>query len=58
MTASACPTAWRPVAAPVLELRIPEDTLNRIDAIRGDTTRSAWLQHLIDRELNSQQRMD
>jgi hypothetical protein len=42
------------VAAPVLELRVPEDTLNRIDEVRGDTTRSAWLQHLIDRELNGQ----
>jgi hypothetical protein len=33
---------------------VSEDTLNRIDAIRGDTTRSAWLQHLIDRELDGQ----
>jgi hypothetical protein len=31
------------VAAPVLQLRVPEDTLNRIDIIRGTDTRSAWL---------------
>jgi hypothetical protein len=39
------------VPAPVVQLRVPEDTLARIDAIRGDDTRSAWLQRLIDREL-------
>lgn len=42
------------MAAPVLQLRVPEDTLARIDAIRGGHTRSAWLQRLIDRELNGQ----
>ena len=40
------------MAAPVLQLRVPEDTLNRIDKIRGNDTRSAWLQRLIDRELD------
>jgi hypothetical protein len=43
------------VAAPVVQVRVPEDTLARIDAIRGDDTRSAWLQRLIDRELAGQQ---
>ena len=41
--------------APVLQLRVPEDTLTRIDELRGDDTRSAWLQRLIDRELNGPQ---
>jgi hypothetical protein len=31
----------RPVAAPVLRLRVPEDTLAR-DEARGEDTRSAW----------------
>jgi hypothetical protein len=34
---------------------VPEDTLARIDEARGDDTRSAWLQRLIDRELAGQQ---
>ena len=42
------------MAAPVLQLRVPEDTLARIDHARGDDTRSAWLQRLIDRELAGQ----
>jgi hypothetical protein len=46
------------VSNPVLQLRVPETTIARIDAIRGDDTRSAWLQRLIDHELNSQQRTD
>ena len=44
-----------PVAAPVLQLRVPEDTLARIDEARGDDSRSAWLLRLIDRELSGQQ---
>ncbi len=47
-------THRRSVAAPLLQLRVPEETLVRIDEIRGDATRSAWLQRLIDRELNGQ----
>jgi hypothetical protein len=42
------------VSNPVLQLRVPEDTLARIDHARGDDTRSAWLQRLIDRELAGQ----
>jgi hypothetical protein len=55
MTAAACTTAWKPVAASVVQLRVPEDTPARIDEIRGDATRSAWLLRLIDRELVGQQ---
>ena len=43
------------MAAPVIQLRVPEDTLNRVDQARGDDTRSAWLQRLIDGELAGQQ---
>ena len=42
------------MAAPVLQLRVPEDTLARIDQARGDDTRSAWVLRLIDRELDGQ----
>jgi hypothetical protein len=42
------------VPSPVLQLRVSEDVLERIDEARGDTTRSAWLQGVIDRELNGQ----
>jgi hypothetical protein len=42
------------VAAPVLQLRVPEDTLARLDDARGDDTRSAWMLRLIDRELYGQ----
>lgn len=42
------------MAAPVLQLRVPEDTLARIDSARGEDTRSAWVLRLIDRELDSQ----
>ena len=47
------PKAYR-LGSPVVQLRVPKDTLERIDAIRGDDTRSAWLQRLIDRELAGQ----
>jgi hypothetical protein len=40
------------VSAPVLQVRVPEYTLARIDSIRGDDT--GWLQRLIDREFNGQ----
>jgi hypothetical protein len=43
------------VTSPVIQVRVPEDTVARIDQARGDDTRSAWLQRLIDRELNGQQ---
>jgi hypothetical protein len=36
---------------PVLQQRVPEDTLARLDTTCGDATRSAWLKWLIDREL-------
>ena len=39
------------MASPVLQLRVPEDTLNRIDDVRGEDSRSAWLLAVIDREL-------
>jgi hypothetical protein len=39
------------VAAPVLQLRVPEDTLARLDGARGEETRSAWVLRLIGREL-------
>jgi hypothetical protein len=42
------------VAAPVLQARVSENTLARIDQVRGDDTCSAWLQRLIDRELAGQ----
>ena len=42
------------MTSPVLQLRVPQDVVDRIDAIRGDDTRSAWLQRLIDRELAGQ----
>jgi hypothetical protein len=45
----------RPVSNPVLQLRVPETTLARIDGTRGDATRSAWVLRLIGRELNGQQ---
>ena len=38
--------------APVLQLRVPEDTLARLDDRRGEETRSAWVLRLIDRELD------
>ncbi len=43
------------MAAPVLRLRVPEDTLARLDGTRGEETRSAWILRLIDRELTGQQ---
>ena len=46
-----CCTAGGHVSAPVLQARVSGETLARVDDVRGDT-RSAWLQRLIDRELN------
>lgn len=40
------------MTSPVLQLRVPEDTLARLDDTRGEETRSAWVLRLIDRELN------
>jgi hypothetical protein len=42
---------WPP---PYCSSASPEDTLARIDQARGDDTRSAWVQRLIDRELTGQ----
>jgi hypothetical protein len=39
------------VTSPVLQLRVPEDTLARLDDKSGEQTRSAWVLRLIDREL-------
>jgi hypothetical protein len=39
------------MAAPVVQLRVPEDTLAAVDGARGDDTRSAWILALIEREL-------
>jgi hypothetical protein len=56
-TAPACTTALydsRPVERACTTGSRPEDTLARIDGIRGQDTRSAWLLRLIDRELTGQ----
>ena len=50
------PKAYRP-GNPVVQLRVPKDTLARIDGARGDDTRSAWALRLIDRELDGQPTM-
>jgi hypothetical protein len=42
------------VTSPVLQLRVPEDILARLDGTRGEETRSAWVLRLIDRELADQ----
>ncbi|MFZ0186295.1 MAG: hypothetical protein WAL72_05030 [Streptosporangiaceae bacterium] len=42
------------MSAPVLQLRVPETTLARLDDARGEGTRSAWVLRLIDRELSGQ----
>ena len=42
------------MSAPVVQLRVPEDTLARLDGARGDDTRTAWILRLIDRELAGQ----
>ena len=42
------------MSAPVLQLRVPETTLARLDDARGEETRSAWVLRLIDRELDGQ----
>ncbi len=39
------------MAAPVVQLRIPEDTLAALDGAHGGDTRSAWILALIEREL-------
>jgi len=39
------------MAAPVVQVRIPEDMLAAVDGARGDGTRSAWILALIEREL-------
>ena len=39
------------MAAPVVQLRVPEDMLAAVDGARGDGTRSAWILALIEREL-------
>lgn len=31
-----------------LHIYVPDDTLEKLDAQRGPTTRSAWITHLID----------
>lgn len=41
------------MGSPVLQLRVPEDTLERLDAARGDDSRSAWVLRLIERELTA-----
>ncbi len=38
------------MSGPVVQLRVPEDTLARLDGTRGEETRSAWILSLIDRE--------
>ena len=47
------PKAYRP-GSPVVQLRVPKDTLARLDSTRGEETRSAWVLRLIDRELHGQ----
>jgi hypothetical protein len=42
------------VAAPVIQLRVPQDVVDRIDQARGEDTRSAWVLRAIDRELTGQ----
>jgi hypothetical protein len=44
------PKAYRP-GSPVVQLRVPKDTLARLDDVRGGDTRSAWVLRLIGREL-------
>lgn len=39
------------MASPVVQLRVPEDTLARIDDVRGEESRTAWLLRLAEREL-------
>ena len=43
------------MSAPVVQLRVPEATLARLDSARGEETRTAWILRLIDRELTGQQ---
>ncbi len=47
-------TTGGPVSAPVVQLRVPEATLARLDSARGEETRTAWTLRLIDRELTGQ----
>ena len=42
------------MSAPVVQLRVPEATLARLDGTRGEETRSAWILRLIDHELTGQ----
>jgi hypothetical protein len=42
------------VSVPVLQLRVPETTLARLDDARSEETRSARVLRLIDRELTGQ----
>src|SRR5260370_3233021 len=49
---SSQPKAYRP-GSPVVQLRVPADTLARIDGARGQGTRSAWVRRLLRRELHS-----
>jgi hypothetical protein len=42
------------VSAPVVQLRVPEATLGRLDGARGEETRTAWILRLIDREFTGQ----
>ena len=37
--------------SPVVQLRIPEDTLAAVDGARGDDTRTGWILALVEREL-------
>ncbi len=37
--------------SPVVQLRVPEDMLAAVDGALGDSTRSAWILALIEREL-------
>jgi hypothetical protein len=45
------------VSVPVLQLRVPETTLARLDDARSEETRSARVLRLIDRELTGQTAM-
>jgi hypothetical protein len=47
------PKAYRP-GNPVVQLRVPKDTLARLDSARGADIRSAWVLRLIGRELDGQ----
>jgi hypothetical protein len=42
------------MSAPVVQLRVPEDTLARLDSTRGEETRAARVLGLIESELTGQ----